>query len=101
MSHCPSHNRPLSEGKRARTSTCKSVCPTTLKVYHQRGSPIKDTSGDGGSNHHHVSPPGAKTVIDVGGTKASIASVPITFPGSWVGEQQELIIDGFLDVVQV
>ena len=33
--------------------------------------------------------------------KASVTLVPLTFPGSWVQEQQELIINSFLNVIQV
>ena len=50
MSHCPSCNGSLSEGKGARTSTCKSTSPTTLQVWPSKRFPIKDASGDGGSD---------------------------------------------------
>ena len=42
-----------------------------FRFDHLRGSPIKDTSGDGGSDHQPSPhwPPRAKTAIDIGGTK--------------------------------
>ena len=36
---------------------------------HSRGSPIKDTLRDGGSNHHHIGPQEAETTTDVRGTR--------------------------------
>ena len=49
-SHSSGHNGPSSEGKRARTSMCKSASPAALQVWPSKRFPIKDTSGDGGSN---------------------------------------------------
>ena len=42
-----------------------------FRFDHLRGSPLKDTSGDGGSDHQPSphQPQGAKTTIDIGGTK--------------------------------
>ena len=75
-----------------------------FRFDHMRGSPMKDASGDGGSkcpslphdplkgrncNRHQERP------------KASISSVPITFPTLGFWEWQEFIIDSFLYVIQV
>ena len=57
---------------KARGPGCPCVNPLTQQPFrfdHPSGSPIKDASGDGGSNHHHIGPQGAEITIDIGETK--------------------------------
>ena len=54
-----------------------------------RSSPLKDASGDGHSNHQpspHWPSRGREHNRHVERPKASMTSVPLTFPGPWVQE---------------
>ena len=90
---------------KARGPGCPHVNPPAQQPFrfdHPRGSPIKDASGDGGSDCQpspHVSPQGAEIAIDVRETKGLHHLSSPAFPRSWVQEQQEFIINGFLDVI--
>ena len=73
----------------ARTSLCKPTGPTTLQVFPPRGSPMKDASGDGCSNHQPspCQPPRGQECNRCQRPKASITLVLLTFPRSLVQEQ--------------
>ena len=49
--HCPSHNRPLSEGEGQGHPHVNPLAHQPFRFDHSRGSPIRDTSGEGGSDH--------------------------------------------------
>ena len=88
MSHSPSHNGSLSEGEGPGNPCVNPLAQQPFRFDHLRGSPIKDASGDGGSDHQPSphQPPRAEIAIDIRETKASISSIPLTFPRSWVQE---------------
>ena len=50
-SHCPSHNGLLSKGEGPGSPCANLPAQQPFRFDHLRSSPIKDTSGDGGSNH--------------------------------------------------
>ena len=68
-----------------------------------RSCPPKDTSGDCSSTYppsHHW-PSRGREHNRHWRPKASITSVPFTFPRPWVWEWQEFIINNVLDVIQI
>ena len=69
---------------------CPHVNPPAKQPFrfdHLRGSPIKDTSGDGGSNHQpspHQPPRGQGCNKCWRDQRFPVPWVPITLPGLWV-----------------
>ena len=51
MSHCPSHNRPSSEGEGMGHLHVNPLAQQPFRFDCSRGSPIRDATGDGGSDH--------------------------------------------------
>ena len=51
MVHCSSHNRLLSKGEGPGHACVNLLAQQTFRFDLLRGSPMKDASGDGGSNH--------------------------------------------------
>ena len=103
-SHCPHHNGLLCEGEGARTSTCESASPTTLQIWPFEWFPHKGYLWGWWfwpSTITMSAPKRPRWQQMVERPKASIALVAITFLTLWAWEQQELTIDGFLDVIQV
>ena len=61
MGHCPSHNRSLIEGKGPGHPCVNPPAQQSFRFDFLGGSPIKDASGDGSSNHQpspHLPPRG-------------------------------------------
>ena len=51
MSHCPSHNRLPSKGEGPGHPRVNLLAQQPFRFDHPRGSPIRDASRDGGSDH--------------------------------------------------
>ena len=104
MSHCPSCNGLPSEGEGARTSMCKSASPATLQVWPSERFPCKGCLQRWWlwlSTITMSAPRGQDCNRHPRDQRSLSPQFPSSSPDCGFKSNRKLIINGFLDVVQV